>query len=114
RCEGEAMTEAETLAWYERLAKGVQDGAGGDIAEWITDAESALASVFPSGHTVRTSWAAARKRAQGNPRYIGFPNPEERTIAEFVGIFKSAQRQLKEGHLRTLAEGVRAETVAEC
>jgi hypothetical protein len=40
--------------------------------------------------------------------------PETSIFQEFEGIFTSACDQLKQGRIASLAEGVKAETVAEC
>src|SRR5438045_4099247 len=106
------MAEKQTLEWFAQLTAKQIDVDGSELGEWIVDAESA--SVFPSAHPTRTSWAAARRRCQGHPHFAKHPNPERMAISEFMGILRSAERQLREGRLRAFAEEVRVETVGEC
>jgi hypothetical protein len=102
------MTEVELVAWYAKISKVTPDDD--TAADWITEAESALAAVFPDSHPVRSAWAATRARGG---TAIGWTKSKG-IVKEFEGIFASAERQLKEGRLRSITDGIRVETVGEC
>lgn len=116
------MIEKEVLEWFARLAKGwnpdnddaIRNSPHDTLSVWVPEAESAIASVFAAAHPIRSSWERSRKRAQGNPHYIGRPLPELAIVSELLGIVVSAERILREGRLRAFADEVRVETVGEC
>lgn len=87
----------ETL-WY------VQDEA----TRWITDADSALKSVFPPTHAVVKQWDAilAKSDSPGARRVIT-------TFDTIRAVFESARAQLKEGRVARLIDTIRAESVEE-
>ena len=83
-----------------------------DYAEattWLADCESALAHVFPFRHPVRKRWDSAVA-----PTVKDSSEAVEPTVIDAArAILESARGQLKAGRLKSLAQGVQAETVGE-
>jgi hypothetical protein len=75
---------------------------------------SALESVFPPSHAILRRWEDAIARAKQIPKGNRIQTPELWVCNELIGIFRTAITLLKNGLIRSLADGVRAETVAQC
>jgi len=116
------MMEAEAIAWLAALhAAGVSVPSAGFYREysaatkWLAEARTALFSVFPSGHPLCRQWDEIFERAR---RYD--PNKTEQGLPSYyahydqaVAVVHAAWTVLKDGHMRTLTDGVKAETVSE-
>jgi hypothetical protein len=111
----------ETLKWFEHIArtqinlhvssKGeVQDWyEHTDAVAWLTEAHSALESVFPPGQVVNRSWQALVRSAEKNPAALS-----DRSIVDAArGVFRSAYDQLRNDRLGSIADGIFAESVSE-
>lgn len=116
------MTEAEVIEWFESLvhrgerlpfrAGAIVIGRAPENARdpetasaWVTEVQAALEMTFPPGHVTRERWVAT----------IG---STQRTFVDFMlkpalGIVQTALGLLKEGRLRSILDGARAETVGE-
>ena len=122
------MKVVDAVAWFDELASReipklhrdgwTEFGSGKPVFEydekaatrWITEAESALASVLPPGHALRARWGAILKRADdGNPHFLSVDS----TVDAAKATFETARSLLKSGRLSSLVEGVRAESVME-
>jgi hypothetical protein len=79
-----------------------------------SEMRTALESVFPPTHVVLRQWQDAVTRAKAIPKGNKVQVPERWVSGELVGILRTAISLLKNGHLRSLADGIRAETVAQC
>lgn len=95
------MVEQGLLTWFEQIAERITQvrNSRADADEWSelwTEMQTALESIFPSSHAVRKRWEDPRLRN------------------ERIGLFQTAHRLLKEGHARSLADGIRAETILQC
>jgi hypothetical protein len=77
-----------------------------DSRAWTAEAEAALASVFPPANPFRQTWARLEPRMSPNHAY-GV------TLEQLLGVFQAATKQLREGRIGTLIDGIRAETEAE-
>lgn len=111
------MTEDDLLVWFrdlDRRSSLVPRDSDGfyldrDAGAWLVEAESALGAVFPSGHACRSQWrqifdAIDRQR-------IGLRNHSALEAA--AGAFRAALSLLESGRVRSLLDGIRAETVSE-
>jgi hypothetical protein len=115
------MTEADALAWLEKLEA---DGRAihpasfmvrrpTEATAWLTEAETALRAVFPHNHSVLTSWRAIFERAKTYGRAAaGVPFFND-NFDQAVGVVHAAVGVVRDGHLRGLLDGARAETVGE-
>jgi hypothetical protein len=118
-----AMTESEILAWLKKLSERgtslpIDQGNNEyyrDITaatEWLAEVETALHSVFPSGHPILASWQRYLERV----RVSSWPDNQphtSRNIDQAVGIVRAAGSVVNDGHLRSVLDGVRADTVFE-
>jgi hypothetical protein len=113
------MNRDETLKWFEETARKpinmVRSQMGqewydqNDAVAWLTEAHSALESVFPTGHAVNRSWQAIVGSSAHHPS-----NLSTRDVVDGArGVFRSAYDQLKNGRLGSIVDGVRAESVSE-
>lgn len=100
RREGVTQLSGEPILDYDESA----------AARWVTEAEAALTSVLPNGHSLRARWAAVMKKANdGNPHFLS----DESTVDAARATFETARALLKSGRLSSLIEGIRAESVME-
>jgi hypothetical protein len=81
-----------------------------EAAAWMAKAESAVASVFPAGHSARFAFLAAKQRAEVIKLIdVGYcPHFES-----IVGAFETVRSMLNAGHVRGVAEAIQATTVDE-
>jgi hypothetical protein len=75
--------------------------------------EVALESVFPPSHAVLRRWKDARTlEAEGVKK--NFTPDLEKPQHDLIAIFRTAHRLLQDGHVRSFADTVRAETIMQC
>ncbi len=95
--EGE-MTEAELKTWFDEIEKRlpreefqVARSVTPAAVQFIADAESAMRSAFPHGHTLLAQWSKAHDDAFNVKHAVG-----DRMTAwtRLVGIFDAAHRQV--------------------
>jgi hypothetical protein len=85
----------------------------------VAEAQSALQSIFPAGHALHTNWAAIFERAKtyklgSVPGGVALPESYARVhFFSALGVIEAGASLLKGGHLRSLMDGLRAETVSE-
>src|SRR5437588_5604860 len=80
-----------------------------DAVAWLTEAHSALESVFPPGHVVNRSWQTIIGSTAKNPDALS-----TRPVVDAArGVFRSAHDQLKGGRLGSITDGILAESVSE-
>lgn len=77
-------------------------------AQWVLEVGQALALGFPPGFELRQQWSRLFKDAQG-PYVLS----NEAMVTAARAIAKTAVRLLESGRLRSIWDGVRAETVGE-
>ena len=110
------MKREDIQSWFEELIKRVASlprikSQYGSVCEtqaaqeWATEAESALAAVFPESHATRQAWARIHK----DPRARSIPEVFER----FVGVFRGAYNQVRDNRLASLIDIVRLESEDE-
>jgi len=114
------VDEKTALAWFEALDQRFTETRASKTGEhdvWsavYSEMRAALDTVFPPSHVVVRQWddavARAKKILSGNAIQV----PEHWVSGELVGIFRTSLSILKNGYLRSLADGIRAETVAQC
>lgn len=73
---------------------------------WTAEAEAALASVFPPANPFRQMWTRLELRMSPN-------HAHGVTLEQLLGVFQAATKQLREGRITTLIDGIRAETETE-
>lgn len=78
-------------------------------AAWVLELGQAFALCFPPGFDLRRRWESIVKQADGRP----FMLSNESVVTAARAAAKTAVVLLEGGHLRALADGVRAETVGE-
>jgi hypothetical protein len=122
------MTETELIKWLERLLRVGRDvptdlGAR-PIAivrdtqralAWIAEAQSAIAGAFPMGHAVKQRWGDILERSK-SCKIDGFDASAlyyDAHFGQLLGVLEGGLAVLKGGHLQTLLDGIRAETVSE-
>lgn len=117
---GVRVTQRELLEWYRALLEQTRtvprdrrrqlDYEETAASAWLTEAETALAAVFPAGHPTRRNWGGVFENARAlNIQARGFRD----SFDAAVGVFEAAHAILASGRLGTLAEGIRAEMLAE-
>jgi hypothetical protein len=79
----------------------------GKTTKWITDAQSALESVFPIGHSIMKRWYAVLDIKTD----FGFSSSA--IISSARAVFSSALDLMKTGHLTSLVTSIRTDTVTE-
>ncbi len=72
-------------------------------SEGVSEAGSALASVYPIGHPLRKDW----------DRFVESTKRPAEAMPHLTGVLKAATNMVRDGRLGTLIEAVRAETVDE-
>jgi len=82
----------------------VYDSAGAQ--GWVAEAGSALTAVFPPSHHCSKEWSRLCPGMQPNNSHGG-------TLEQLLGVFQAATKQLQEGRLGSLIDGIRAETENE-
>lgn len=113
---GADVNRADTLRWFEEiLGKPIKTDRSAkigrwydpnDAVAWLTEARSALESVFLPGHAVNKSWQViVGEDASTLSR--------QDTVDAAHGVFRSAHDQLKNGRLGSIADGILAESVSE-
>jgi hypothetical protein len=113
------LTEVEALRWVEDLVRAgealklvpatgeafsVAHYESGPSKEWIAEASAALERL-PVGEEVRSHWQTeitASHMGQGTSRVEGG-----------LSVMRAVRNMMKSGRLRSLADGIRAETVSE-
>jgi len=114
------LDEKILLSWFEDIEKRVsatralQTGEHDVWAAIFAEMHSALESVFPPSHAILRRWEDAITRAKQLSKGNRIQTPELWVCNELIGIFRTATTLLKNGLIRSLADGVRAETVAQC
>jgi hypothetical protein len=114
------LDEKALLIWFEELEKRVSESRASQIvapgvwAAIFAEMHAALESVFPPSHAIVRRWEDATSRARGFARGPRIETPELWIRDELIGIFRTALGLLRTGLIRSLANGVRAETVAQC
>ncbi|WP_147443526.1 hypothetical protein [Corallococcus sicarius] len=114
------MKIPEALAWFTEIdSRNVRMESGGmtepspnhsDAVRWITDAETAMKSVFPPGHAIVKRWEAVFSAAH-NSNPAAWSN--RYTYISLRAIFGAAKSQLESGRMSGLVESIRAETIEE-
>jgi hypothetical protein len=109
------MKREEFEVWYEQLLKRARTlpkfgNSGGYPKEeparaWATEAESALAAVFPDGHATRDAWTRVIKL------------PEAQNIAVVVmklrAVLEGAAALIRDNRLGSLIDAIRIESESE-
>lgn len=114
------MDDKQAIAWLEALNQRYIDtraAKNGEHDVWAaiwSEMRAALESVLPPGHVVLRQWQDAVGRAKAIDRGNRVEVPENWVGGELVGLCRTAISLLKDGHLRSLIDGIRAETVAQC
>jgi hypothetical protein len=114
------LDEKRAIAWLEALNQRFIDtraAKNGEHDVWAaiwSEMRTALESVLPPGHVVLRQWQDAVVRAKAVNRGNRVEVPENWVGDELVGLCRTAISLLKDGHLRSLVDGIRAETVAQC
>lgn len=114
------MDETTVLAWFEALDERFKETRASRTGEhdiWsavYTEMRSALETVFPPSHVVVRQWEDAVARAKKIQTGNRVQTPERWVRDELIGIFRTAISLLRNGYLRSLADGIRAETVSQC
>jgi hypothetical protein len=114
------LDESTLLTWFEEIEKRVSETRASETvaldvwAASFAEMHAALESVFPPSHTIVRQWEDATSRARRFARGPRVQTPELWIRDELNGIFRTALALLKNGLIRSLADGVRAETVAQC
>ncbi len=115
------MRAADCLPWFESVVQGFKSLKKypcsnysppayyydqEDSRAWTAEAEAALASVFPPANPFRQAWT--RLEPQMKPNHA-----HGVTLEQLLGVFQAATKQLQEGRIGTLIDGIRAETEIE-
>jgi hypothetical protein len=115
------MSEKDTLLWFKQIlaafdaipTKQYDHYKAGNVAyndaaarAWVSEAEVALASAFPSSHPLHHTWSRLEKNMRPSDVHGG-------TLEQMYGTFRTATKIIEDGRLRGLIDGVRAETVVE-
>lgn len=74
----------------------------GDPLAWLARAGSAVEAIFPPGHSIKRNW---EKSVSQNDRV--------ENVDGAVSLIRAAHRLAQSGRLRSLVDGVRAETVVQ-
>jgi hypothetical protein len=111
------MRREDFQAWYdeiqgrgrsvpkERDAFGIARFKEGAARAWATEAEAALASVFPDGHSVRQAW----NRAIENPNARSITN----VFDSLFGVFEGAANLIRNDRLGSLIDTIRNESESD-
>lgn len=114
------LDEAGALAWLEALDRRYADtraAQNGETDIWsaiFSEMRTALEAVLPPGHVLIRQWQDAIGRAKAINRGNRVELPEHWVSGELIGLLRTATSLLRDGRLRSLADGVRAETIAQC
>jgi hypothetical protein len=114
------LDEKAILIWDEELEKRVSETRASETvaldvwAAIFAEMHAALECVFSPSHATVRRWEDATSRARGFARGPRVQTPELWIRDELIGIFRTALALLKNGLIRSLADGVRVETVAQC
>ena len=114
------MDEKQAIEWLDALNQRFIDtraAKNGEHDVWAaiwSEMRAALESVLPPGHVVLRQWQDAVARAKTVNRGNRVEVPENWVADELVGLCRTAISLLKNGHLRSLVDGIRAETIAQC
>jgi hypothetical protein len=77
-----------------------------DAQTWASEAGSALAAVFPSGHHCRQTWD--RLVVKMIPE-----NEHGESLEQMLGVIRAATQQLKDGRIGSILDAARVETEDE-
>ncbi len=118
------MNKSDIILWFDEIAQrpikkdtriagfsgpgaSLVDYNYSDLTRWLTDAESALRSVFPTGHATIQRWekVLAQHPPSESWRYM--------LVDGARGVFESARAQIKDGRLSGLIDAIKSETVNE-
>jgi hypothetical protein len=114
------MDEKSLLAWFDQIGTRItifRTSPTGEHDAWaslFTEMQTALESIFPQSHPVLRRWEDALSRGKQSQRGNHLQTPEKYVSKELMGTFEAAHRLLQEGHARRFADGIRAETIAQC
>jgi hypothetical protein len=114
------LDEKQAIDWLDALDERFTDtqaAKNGEDDVWAaiySEMRAALETILPPGHVVLRQWQDAVKRANAIQKGNRVQVPERWVGGELLGILRTAISLLKAGHLRSLADGIRAETVAQC
>lgn len=114
------MDEKSLLGWFEQMGRRITDFRASPTSEndaWaalFTEMQTALESIFPLSHPVLRRWEDALARGKRALKGNQVQSPEKYVSRELMGIFEAAHRLLQDGHARSFADGIRAETIAQC
>ena len=111
------MDAQSLLAWFEQIDERISQTFTpttyqfAERAALLVEMKTVLESVFLPWHAVLRNWEDARSREalqRDHTTNLAFAQDE------LIAIFRMAHRLLKEGHARRFADGIRAETIAQC
>ena len=111
------MNEAEAIAWFESLLQrgkgipslGIYSLEPLQASAWLSEAQTALEATFPPGHAIRRRWLSAAEGTGGKE----VQSYHKSNFAGASGVIQSGLTLLKDGRLRGIVDGVKAETVGE-
>jgi hypothetical protein len=126
------MNEADALGWLKdlsRRARNVPDLVPGasinyfyaplEASAWLAESQTALHGIFPAGHALIGAWTAIFERAKTNiikgpAGDIDLRQPNAKThFNAAIGVMDAAVSILEAGRLRTMLDGIQAQTVSE-
>jgi hypothetical protein len=113
------MNEQQAIAWLESLnqkyidTKAAQNGEYDVWSSIWSEMRSALEAILPPGHFVLRQWQQVVDQAR-REKTARLQVVENFVGAELIGLCRTAISLLKNNQLRSLADGVRAETIAHC
>jgi hypothetical protein len=109
------MRREEFQLWYDQLLQrgrslpiGSVPGITaqeGPARQWATEAESALAAVFPDGHATRQGWARVLKTPRAQDICV--------VTEALVAIFEAAATLIRDNRLNSLIDAIRIESESE-
>ena len=120
---GTTMNDQSLLIWFEQIVNRLIDfcsspPTGNDVwAALFAEMQTDLESIFPQSHAVLRRWEDALSRVKHTKKDalgVHLQTPERYVSDELIGIFKAAHRLLQDGHAQRFADGIRAETIAQC
>ena len=113
------MLDPSLVLWFEGLAQQADAVPinhdytcfyeESSASSWLTEAESALAAVFPPSHPCRTRWGAVLEHGRSLKQSLSY----KETFKAAKGVFTAALNILKSDRLQTLVDGIRVQSVSE-
>ncbi len=103
---------SDILSWFQKLEQQIpipHTPAGKRLSrynvaqtqKWLTEAQAALAAVFPVDHNCRRDWLMAEPKTLMETMFGGKPS-------QTFGVFRAAHQLLKDGRLGSLIDRIRA------